>query len=709
MATGVRLTDKESSATVESLVGLRTNPVTKVTPIAVDDLAEQLLGGEIGDAIAGAAAGLKSAKTWAELSAVVGTAELQKGEVTDDAGTHTDPVTGLTVPNMGTYSWSASPAGWTRTGDYADPATAVEAKAAADVAATTAVGASVVAGEAGIWQLSGNNLGVTFAISADDGKMPWGVLPDGSYYAGALLTEINYAGNNLGLVDGLVGAGGRLLWGVDRWGGEWIGGQYSEPLGSNNLGLIWGIVGDDGKVPLGVRSDGSLIGALALQDVGAVVWEAGGNLYGLLGTQEVQLTSTGKYDLPRVVGEHVHFRSTRRRDVSMTYRVAYNNPGKLEVFYASRKANEASFTIGQSLAEGGDVAITTTPPFPSNALKFANGPVGKQSEVLTGPLVPLAEAVNETISTGMARNILADELDRTLVMAGQAWGGKTYAELKKGAADGVYEKVIAQAVYLAGLPGGAHCRAVNVIHGEADGLISNVNYDADLREWLDDLNEDIRGALDQSDRIVMLTCQTSSAAGYRSIGVRDTFTTPFLQLKASEENDDIFLVGPKYHLTYLDHSHIDAASTRLWGEYYGKVYRRVVIEGEDWRPLSPATITVDGSDVVIDCHVPVAPIVIDTTAVTDPGNLGFNLLDAGGATITGVSVTGPAQITVALSAPPQTGWRLSYAFHNGAASAGSNSGPTTGCRGCIRDSDPTLSAYTVAPLRNWLVAFQHIF
>lgn len=57
MSTGIRLTDKESSATVASLVGIRTSPTRKVTPILVDDLAEQLLGGPIGESINGATAG----------------------------------------------------------------------------------------------------------------------------------------------------------------------------------------------------------------------------------------------------------------------------------------------------------------------------------------------------------------------------------------------------------------------------------------------------------------------------------------------------------------------------------------------------------------------------------------------------------------------------------------------------------------------------
>lgn len=55
--------------------------------------------------------------TWSELSAVTGAAG-GKAVVIDDAGTHTDPVTGTAgVKNAGFYVWSASPAGWRRVAD----------------------------------------------------------------------------------------------------------------------------------------------------------------------------------------------------------------------------------------------------------------------------------------------------------------------------------------------------------------------------------------------------------------------------------------------------------------------------------------------------------------------------------------------------------------------------------------------------------------
>ncbi|MDT6941952.1 hypothetical protein RI570_21470 [Brucella pseudogrignonensis] len=50
--------------------------------------------------------------TWAQLSAVAGTRNGQRGYVEADSGTHTDPVVGGTVQNNGIYTWSTSPAGW---------------------------------------------------------------------------------------------------------------------------------------------------------------------------------------------------------------------------------------------------------------------------------------------------------------------------------------------------------------------------------------------------------------------------------------------------------------------------------------------------------------------------------------------------------------------------------------------------------------------
>lgn len=90
------------------------------TQSTADDLRAEM--DELSTEIEGAATGLRSAETWTALDATPGTASLQPGRVAlTDAGTHTDPVVGGTVPNQGEYRWSTSPAGWKRIGNVLDP------------------------------------------------------------------------------------------------------------------------------------------------------------------------------------------------------------------------------------------------------------------------------------------------------------------------------------------------------------------------------------------------------------------------------------------------------------------------------------------------------------------------------------------------------------------------------------------------------------
>jgi hypothetical protein len=78
----------------------------------------EIWGTEVERNIEGAAAGYVVFSTWAALTSVPGTRWGQPGRVTGpDAGSHTDPVAGGTVPNEGEYWWSVSPAGWRRSGN----------------------------------------------------------------------------------------------------------------------------------------------------------------------------------------------------------------------------------------------------------------------------------------------------------------------------------------------------------------------------------------------------------------------------------------------------------------------------------------------------------------------------------------------------------------------------------------------------------------
>lgn len=73
--------------------------------------------------VTAATAGMVVKATWAELSAINGTRDGQPGRSTGpDAGTHTDPVVGGTVSNVGEFAWDEGDQGWQRVGDLLDVA-----------------------------------------------------------------------------------------------------------------------------------------------------------------------------------------------------------------------------------------------------------------------------------------------------------------------------------------------------------------------------------------------------------------------------------------------------------------------------------------------------------------------------------------------------------------------------------------------------------
>lgn len=114
------------------------------------DMAEaQTWGTEAESAIESAEIGRIDQVTWAELSAITGSAVGQPAQVLGpDASTHTDPVVGGSVSNVGSYIWSASPAGWRRVGGLssaAEAAASAEADADRAEAARDAALASVPA------------------------------------------------------------------------------------------------------------------------------------------------------------------------------------------------------------------------------------------------------------------------------------------------------------------------------------------------------------------------------------------------------------------------------------------------------------------------------------------------------------------------------------------------------------------------------------
>jgi hypothetical protein len=228
--------------------------------------------------------------------------------------------------------------------------------------------------------------------------------------------------------------------------------------------------------------------------------------------------------------------------------------------------------------------------------------------------------------------------------------------------------------------------AVVAVHGETDGL--SVTYQADIEQWQTDYETDIKAITGQTGIIPMFHSQWSAWG--------TTTLSPYAMLAAHVANPTKhILVCPKYFLPYSDGIHLTNVGYRLLGAYYGKALH-AVMSGAGFTPLRPVSAVRTGDVIVLTVAGRVGSLVLDTTAVTNPGNFGFEV--TGGGSISAVAIVGNTlEITVT-----GTITRLRYAYTgNGTPNTG---GPTTGPRGCLRDSDTT-AGYSAGALPNWMVHF----
>jgi hypothetical protein len=255
-------------------------------------------------------------------------------------------------------------------------------------------------------------------------------------------------------------------------------------------------------------------------------------------------------------------------------------------------------------------------------------------------------------------------------------------------------------------------RAVAAIHGESDhySYVANntefaaqglADYKAALVEWQSDYESSIKGITGQVQPVPLFISGLSGWVTTRTSVVAQ------MQLDAHiAAPGKVVYVTPAYPLSVrADCLHYDQNGYRRLGEYFAKVYSRVVFAGETWEPVRPKQITRAGTVVTVKFHVPKPPLVFDVVNVTNPGNYGFDFVDNGTIVTSTAAVTGPDTVTITLAAAPSgVNMRLRYAQNQNTDPATRCIGPGTvyggGARGNLRDSDATPSLYGYA-LHNW--------
>jgi hypothetical protein len=260
-------------------------------------------------------------------------------------------------------------------------------------------------------------------------------------------------------------------------------------------------------------------------------------------------------------------------------------------------------------------------------------------------------------------------------------------------------------------------RMATAIHGESDDFAYATNtqefpldgtdgtpgsitsYTDGLIEWQRDYEANVKTITGQSQAVPLLISQFS--------GWNDIATSAVSQMQYQAHvrtKGKVVIVTPGYILDWADDCrHYTAKGERQLGEYFGKAYARIVFEGRRWEPLHPTKVSHAGGVITAKFVVPTPPIVLDTERVIDPGNYGFEVVDAAGArlAVTAVAVVAPDTVTVTLAAPAPAGARLRYAYTGVPHSC---PGRFVGPRGNLRDSDATPSQYGYE-LFNWAVHF----
>lgn len=357
---------------------------------------------------------------------------------------------------------------------------------------------------------------------------------------------------------------------------------------------------------------------------------------------------------------------------------------------------------GQSLstADGGTTALSTTA---SNYLtKCFNGgvnPVGGN----VGFLKPLVESGVETISYGFANtvaNLYRTETANTdandwlvcvrgvsaTAYSGLAPGTTPYDNIKKA----VYAAHRGAAWYRAG--GSAIIPAVVWLHGESD--VTNTSYDTNMVDFAVSINSDVQAITGQTEPVICFLSQMSS---FTKFGVT---TGPVNQemLRAWLVNPArIVMLGAKYEYDYPDGIHPTNYSNKWMGEKFGLSVKRWTVDGST-NPVVPipifSSITQVGAAITIPFMGATGGLVLDTSLVTDPGTKkGFEYTDdSSPPAISTVAVDGTGtNVVVTLASTPTGGnKKIRYAYTGTAAA---NAGPTTGPRGCLRNTDPTSSQY----------------
>jgi len=648
--------------------------------------------------------------TWAAASAAAGAGQIplnRQVAVIGDPGFHTDPITGATVPNSGRYVMGSAGLEWrsadvlTEKADRSDLST-LESKLDNTVR-TVAL-----------------NIPYEVNFADEDGYTDKGLSEGIIDLKTVMLANSTLIGTTGAF--SLIDADGYFVDVVDPTG---VAGLVRDAA-AVGLNTSLSIQDDDGYVVELVSPEG------------AVAQTDDASLYGV--------RNSSNLDASRRVGAQINSESTA---------VAYDY---------------THFPVyGQSLSNGteGWPALSKTQPYNNvmvgGSVRQASigsasfSPVGGSSAfqplvanvmstsmaVLTdaevAALPPGNGAFGETVAEGLVNslkrlhNLRKGVVDDPIafVASSSGVGGRTIAQLTKGASPNIWNVLVghSQAAKANAVSAGKSygIGAFLWLQGENDyPSTTKAAYKAALSQLWSDFKVDVAGGVaGQQLPPVMLMYQTGASFTSDGNGLDTALSIGQAQLEYSEENSDVYMVGPVYpytdkHTSPAANGHLDPNGYRWWANLAAKVAYRVLELRQGWKPLSPRKVVTAGRTISIDFHVPEPPLAFDkpylSYTATDFPDKGFTVRDTVGVVpISSIRIVFETIVELTLSRDLVGSAYIRYAdktYHDG--------------NGCLRDSDsfvaPDRYVYQVGtgqypeaniaelvdkpyPMHNWCVAF----
>ncbi|BCZ39855.1 TPA: hypothetical protein K8J16_001115 [Serratia marcescens] len=338
---------------------------------------------------------------------------------------------------------------------------------------------------------------------------------------------------------------------------------------------------------------------------------------------------------------------------------------------------------------------------------------------------PVEGSLNAWRRRHLDRLGLAAEPNRLFVGSATGVGGRTIAQLSKGASPELYNRFYTAMTGVKAVADaeGKSYQVGCIVHmqGENDyPSATKEGFKTATLKLRDDMYADIEAVTGQKRMPAFITYQTGASF---TRDERD-MAVGMAQLEQANEQENWFLCGPTYPYTDKN-GHLDANGYRWFGEKLGEVAYRVCELGQDWKPLQPITAVYRGTDVLLSMHTPApplrfaAPYVVNTAQ--EYNDKGFTAIDRvnGKDTpigISAVNIRGLSTLHLTLTKRPQGTLIIRYADkanHNGNGMVcDSSNGLSESKYEYLPDSGMYPSANipelvdNYYDLRNWSVAYQ---